>query len=243
MSNNENTISFNQDEIDTLAKFISIMPKVIVDQFIIIAKGYTEYINAESLSNDDRIKYINSLYNAINMLNKLIAISSNGIPVEQQVMQQKRARAEDASDTQEESDSNNTEAQEQSADNAEESSELPKTVVRHPSGRKKLTSELLISEELAAWEIPEDSFTYKLVSAMPNFYNNKSARPEPLEVIRTMAEATAKKPNVVASAFSTLVKKANLGNSRHTKLAYIPREAITKDMMINTLLNLCLIGE
>ena len=73
--------TLNQQALDTLNR----LPNMFADQFLIITTQYLNFISKDEATINDRTEFINTCYNATNMINKLIAIASNGHSVESQV--------------------------------------------------------------------------------------------------------------------------------------------------------------
>ena len=72
---------FNNITDQQIAEFIKIAtstPKALLEQFISLGNIYKIFINSPDKSNQNRINYINRAYNSLNIINKLIALASNG---------------------------------------------------------------------------------------------------------------------------------------------------------------------
>lgn len=84
----KNKILKNINAVDVLNK----MPKIFIEQFVKLSCYYLAYIDIETPSVADRTDYINESFNAMTLLNKLIATASNGKKIESQVKVPEQAR-------------------------------------------------------------------------------------------------------------------------------------------------------
>lgn len=216
----------SEDKVKLAFEIFEKAPEPLVTQFMMIGALYVDYINQKDPSNEARTNYINKTYNAINVINKLIAVSSNAIPVEAQVQIETNQQPQQEQPVERHHDPNGDLAKAISTESAVE-----KKPVRKQSAKTK------ILKELDNWELDHDSFAFKALSIIPDLYNNNYKPVTIKNAIADIAVSTGKTPSVVASSLSSMVKKTDFSKSNYTNLNEY--ESVTKEQLIEALINLC----
>lgn len=215
----------SEDKVKLAFEIFEKAPEPLVTQFMMIGALYVDYINQKDPSNEARTNYINKTYNAINVINKLIAVGSNAIPVEAQV------QIETNQPQQEQSVEKHHDPKGDLTKAISTESAVEKKPVRKQSAKTK------ILKELDNWELDHDSFAFKALSKIPDLYNNNYKPVTIKNAISDIAVSTGKSSSVVASSLSSMVKKTDFSKSNYTNLNEY--ESVTKEQLIEALINLC----
>lgn len=255
------------------------------NEFEKIKKNYNDYIATGNADDQiSRIDYINKQYNSINLILKMIAVSSTGVPIESQVVTNEEATKKNAireslfrptnnkeRDTKIEKSDNiidddlNKEVESigteepmveidsdtiSSEDNTIEdiaepinsedtlSEENNSTEVESICDKlDMMTTEDLFKEELEAWGIKEDSHSYLCVITLA-----KVGAPgmDVKDAIRAVARALNSNAGIVTMSFNRLINSADFSKTKYNDiLLKIPKEEITKEIVISELLDFC----
>ena len=216
----------SEDKVKLAVEIFEKAPEPLVTQFMMIGALYVDYINQKDPSNEARTNYINKTYNAINVINKLIAVASNAIPVEAQVQ----------------IETNQTQQEQPMERHYDSKGDLSKAISTESAVEKKpvrkQSAKTKILKELDNWELDHGSFAFKALSIIPDLYNKKSKPLTIKDVITDIATSTGKTSSVVASSLSSMVKKTDFSKSDYTNLN--ENESVTKEQLIEALVNLCI---
>ena len=228
---NKENILKNANIMDTVLQ----MPQVFIEQFIKISAYYLAYVNMDEPSNKDRTDYINESYNAMTLLNKLIATASYGGKIEYQVKVTEEERLnnntiineeeiieeKDAIDEELESmyvddlfddavQSNNS--SEEYGFEEEYNDEYDDEEYDTSTNYEKRRSFYMLMEEMNNWGIKETSFAHKCVVAM---YHCCTYLDSPESVINKVADYLDRPTGTISNAFNYILKNANFENSQY----------------------------
>lgn len=179
-------------------------------EFDMVVKRYTDYTAGVTHTHEEKVNYINQQYNSLNIISKMIALSSSGVPIEQQV-------------------SIATKEPVITKTNKEESNVIE-------SEDETITSKDVLTEDLKAWGIKERTCTWEVVMALLEVKNigflNYNG------IVDEVCRITKRKKSTVSSAYALLCKHAKFENSKYNAvLAVLPREQITKEVLISELVD------
>ena len=226
---NKENILKNANIMDTVLQ----MPQVFIEQFIKISAYYLAYVNMDEPSNKDRTDYINESYNAMTLLNKLIATASYGGKIEYQVKVPEEERlnnnAINEEEIIEEKDAIKEELESMYVDDLFDNS----TQSNKPSEKYEFEEEYdseyddeeydtstnyekrsfyMLMEEMNNWGIKETSFAHKCVVAM---YHCCTYLDSPEKVINKVADYLDRPTGTISNAFNYILKNANFENSQY----------------------------
>ena len=210
-----------------------------------LVKRYEEFISKDNsnLSVKEKIDYINSQYNAISMISKIISISSTGDNPDDIITSAKK-----------EETNNTTEAavEEASADKKlpEKKKKPPKELEEKVIEAEKALNEIegksakdIIAEELDLWRIGKTTIGYRALLAMPDI--DITPEMEYGDILKALAVSIKKNASSINTA---LVYMAN--NAVFSKSKYIPkfrklddlnrRNEITKEDIVNEFKDYCI---
>ena len=209
-----------------------------------LIKRYEEFISKDTsnLSVKEKIDYINSQYNAISMISKIIAISSTGDNPDDIIVTAKKE------------ESKNTEAavEEASADKKtpEKKKKPPKEIEEKVKEAEEALNEIdgksakdIIAEELDLWRIGKTTIGYRALMAMPDI--DLTPEMEYGDVLKALALNIKKSASSINTA---LIYMAN--NAVFSKSKYIPkfkkldnlnrRNEITKEDIVKEFKDYCI---
>lgn len=225
-------------------------PEKILEQFVKITELYN--INQENLlkdlNNKDRfdskLYYINQTYNIINVLIKLIAITSsetNGLDrLTPQHHEEEKPQQQSIKEIKHKEEPNKSESTDMFDDMV--AVEIPEanTDVENTSNEEDdISVEDVIIEEINSWGIKPNTFTHRVFLELLNIVPTDDIKSNGLSynyAIGIIASNLNKGKNVVASAISNAIRKAKFENSKHIPvLRSMDRDKITKEFVIKQL--------
>ena len=226
---NKENILKNANIMDTVLQ----MPQVFIEQFIKISAYYLAYVNMDEPSNKDRTDYINESYNAMTLLNKLIATASYGGKIEYQVKVPEEERLNNDTINEEEiieeKDAIKEELESMYVDELFDNAVQSNNSSEKYEFEEKYNSEYddeeyntstnyekrsfyMLMEEMNNWGIKETSFAHKCVVAM---YHCCTYLDSPESVINKVADYLDRPTGTISNAFNYILKNANFENSQY----------------------------
>ena len=236
-------------------------PEQLLEQFVRLTELYNENKDslAEDLNNkqrfDRKLYYINNSYNALNIISKCVAISSNGemdrviLPKEASdntnkiaPNTQQKIKAES-----EEVESFNAEAllgnNEVSTSTVTESASSTKVLNKEAIKFYNINPKDVLIGLLKSWGIPENSFLYRIILSLtdiaPNDKNTSGdVNIEYKELIKNIAEALNRPTSVISSSISTFVRKRRFFTATEDFTCFKDskdKTKITKEVFLTTI--------
>ena len=237
-------------------------PEQLLEQFVRLTELYNENKDslAEDLNNkqrfDRKLYYINNSYNALNIIAKCVAISSNGemdrVILPKEVSDntnkvapntQQKVKAES-----EEVESFNAEAllgnNEVSTSTVTESASSTKVSNKEAiKFYKPINPKDVLIGLLKSWGIPENSFLYRIMLSLtdiaPNDKNTSGdINIEYKELIKNIAEILNRPTSVISSSISTFVRKRRFFTSTEDFTCFKDskdKTKITKEVFLTTI--------
>lgn len=205
-------------------------PEQLLEQFVRLTELYNENKDslAEDLNNkqrfDRKLYYINNSYNALNIIAKCVAISSNGemdrvtLPKEApdntnkvtpNTQQKVKVESEEVESFDAEVLLGNNEV---STSTAAESTNSTRSSNEAIKFYKAINPKDVLIEQLKLWGIPENTFLYNIMLALvditPNDKNTSGdVNIEYKELIKNIAEILNRPTSVISSSISSFVRK------------------------------------
>lgn len=217
------------------------------DVFNNIIKRYEEYINSAEHNDINRIDYINAQYNSINLIMKLVAVSSTGEPIEVKVAINSDAKhaLRNKLFNRESSVTYNTE---HTSDGTGEIMEEVNgdSLTNNPIDGDPIytalstmtTSEMFINE-LKAWGVASGSFAYRCIAEIPKCCNSKMNYDE---AITALAKHLGYNKGLISISLNRIIKTADFSKTLYNpmlkKCAEMNKD-ITKELIISELLEFC----
>lgn len=217
------------------------------DVFNNIIKKYEEYINSAEHNDINRIDYINAQYNSINLIMKLVAVSSTGEPIEVKVainsntkhaLQNKLFNREPPVTYSTEHTSDSTgEIMEEVNDDSLTNNPLDSDPI-YTALSTMTTSEMFINE-LKAWGIAPGTLAYRCIAEIPKCCNSKMNYDE---AITALANHFGYNKGIISISLNRIIKTADFSKTLYNpmlkKCAKMNKD-ITKELIISELLEFC----
>lgn len=216
-------------------------------EFNKIIERYEEYINSAKHNDINRIDYINAQYNSINLIMKMIAVSSTGEPIETKVainsdtkraLQNKLFNREPpvTYSTEHTNDGTGETMEEVNSD----------TLTNNPldsdpiyTALSTMTTGEMFVNELNAWGIAPDTLAYKCIAEIPKCCNSKMNYDE---AITALAEHLGYNKGIISISLNRIIKAADFSKTLYNpmlKKCVELNKDITKELIISELLEFC----
>ena len=225
-------MSDKKKEAINLGDIFSQLPDMFVQQFARLACYYLGYINSPT-KELDRTDYVNESCNAINILTKLVALSSNGTDINGKVSLDSLSIVSlDKAINYYKSYAGVPPISETTTD-SEAVNEQPKKKAARTTVSPKDPKEIMESE-LKLWGIDESTYAYKAISDIPYVCTSEMT---PKEAINAIAKNNGKNAGVTANASKRAVANAAFENSKHFHIfKTLDPSVIDKDFFIKTVI-------
>ena len=217
------------------------------DVFNNIIKRYEEYINSAEHNDINRIDYINAQYNSINLIMKLVAVSSTGEPIEVKVainsdtkhaLRNKLFNRESSVTYNTEHTSDGTgEIMEEVNGDSLTNNPLDGDPI-YTALSTMTTSEMFINE-LKAWGIAPDTLAYRCIAEIPKCCNSKMNYDE---AITALAKHLGHNKGIISISLNRIIKTADFSKTLYNpmlKKCVEMNKDITKELIISELLEFC----
>ena len=215
----------NKVSID-LGTIFSQLPDMFIQQFARLACYYLGYTNSET-QELDRTEYVNETCNAINILTKLVVVSSNGDNIDRKVSLDPSSII------------SLQKAVQYYKNNCQENDKAITDEEPNPKSKNKKTEEILdpvdvIKNELELIGIDSNTYAYKAICDIPHVCRKGMTAKEAYSLI---GKNNGKNAGVTANAINRAVFSANFENSSLFFKTLEP-STIDKDFFISNLIEL-----
>lgn len=188
-------------------------------EFNEINETYINYVSSElPKSLEDRVAYVNKQYNSINKILKMIALSTSGINLDNQIVDRDKA-----------------EAMRNKFFNHDEKpiNDLEKTA--HELDNMSLQD--MFKKEMTSWGIKDTSMAWSCIMSLSNVAHHGMSYKE---VASAIAEDLNINPGLVSITFNRVIKTADFSKTNYNDvLLNTPREDITREFFVAQLTDFC----
>lgn len=189
-------------------------------EFNEITETYIKYADGAPKSLEDRVTYVNKQYNSINKILKMIALSTSGISLDHQIVDQSKAestRNKLFNHAETASPQNNTEKTMNELDD--------------------MSLQDVFKKEMTSWGISESSMAWSCIMSLLRVAHRGMSYKE---VVSAISKDLNVNCGIISITFNRIIKTADFSKTNYNDvLVNYPRDAITKEFFVKQLTDFC----